>query len=603
MMPSWTDLALLQWRHPWALLVLVLPLALTWLAHRRTQRLAHYADAHLQPWAVVQTNSGVAGNARKALELTAWLLLALAAAGPHLPLARSDALTSPATPPHQMDVMVVLDVSASMAASDVAPDRLSRARLELSDLLKRANGERLGLSLFAGQAGVLLPLTRDMALFERALSQADADLSDAPHSNVAQALQLANQHLRATASASRAILLVTDADHTSLEGAAGIAAQHAVNTLHADHTALFVLVVASAEGANVPLATGGQAMKDGTAIISQPDLRTWRQWAQNTAGALALVSNGDADWQTLYDRGLAKLPGAAVSPTQAQAWQELYPWPLGLALLLLLWVHLPPAHRRAPASTALLVTLLLGGVATSPPAHARDKPVAQAAAQAYQSQQWVQAQTLFARQGGYAGHMGAGAAAWKLRNAAAAARHFKQALLLAHDANERDDALYNLGLALAGQDQWAPAVQAWRAVLLSRPNDAAASANLAYGTAHLAKRAAATPMKSDLRGRAGFLAEGQVSTDAAGTPQDEPTSLPPLSQNPQAKDQPQTQGAQLNAQATASQTPPAALDPQRLQSGLVKMAQLQEQQRTLLRGMLKQDRQAAPSADSAGVPW
>lgn len=602
MMSTWSELLLLQWQHPWALLVVLLPLALAWLARRQKQRLAAYADAHLLPWAVLQTGANVAGRARKVFGITAWLLLALAAAGPRLPLVSREAAPHTAAPLHAMEVMVVLDVSASMAAHDVAPNRLSRARLELSDLLKRLNGERLGLSVFAGQAGVLLPLTHDAALFARALSQADADLFDTPHSDVAQALTLASQNFSATP-ASRAILLVTDADRSGLEGAAADAVQQVVATLRADHIPLFVLAVATAEGSSVPLATGGQAMQDGTAVISQPDLRSWHRLAESSGGALALVRNGDADWDALYDGGIAKLPGAAVNPATAQAWRELFVWPLGLALLLLLWALLPPSHRRAHTSAAVLLTLLLGGVASSPPAQAQSNPPAQAAAQAYQAQQWAQAQALFTRQGGYAGHMGAGAAAWKLRDPAAAARHFRQALLLAHDASERDDALYNLGNALAGQDLWDSAVQAWHAVLLSRPGDAAASANLAYGKAHLAKRAAASPMKSDLRGRAGFLAEGQVNTDATLGAQDESISLPSLSQNPQGKGLTQAQGARLTPQATANPSAVAALDPQRLPSGLVKMARLQEQPRTLLRGMLKQDRRAAPASSSAGVPW
>lgn len=623
MMPTWSELHLLQWRFPWGALVVLLPLALAWLAHRQQQRLAGYADAHLLPWAVVQTGPGLAVGRRKVLEVAAWLLLALAATGPRLPAATNDAAAHRSAPPHVVDLMVVLDVSASMAATDVAPDRLSRARLELTDLLKQLNGERLGLMLYAAQAGLLLPPTDDAALFERALSQAGADLLDAQGTDLAQALRLARQTLLAEAASvtglpprSRAVLLVTDADTSSLDGAAGKAAQQAAQTLRADDIPLFVLTVASTDGAPVPLAGGGQATQNGPPMISGPDVRAYRRLAQDSGGELALVSNGDADWNALYDSGIARLRGAAVNTATAQAWHELFAWPLGLALVLLLGVYLPPPEKRALAQAGVWLAVLVGSAGMPPPAQAQDAPnkstpsattnatsTAQAAAQAYRNAQWRQAQTLFTRQGGYAGHMGGGAAAWKLRDYTAASRHFSTALLLARTDSERGDALYNLGNAYFGQAQWDRAAQAWRAVLLSRPADAAAATNLVQAEAQLAKRAGNVPMKSDLRGRRGFLAEGQVSIDGAVDAQDESLDLPELPQGPRSAGAADAAGARLSPQADAAGMPSVQLDPQRLQSGLVKLERLEERQRDLLRGLLKQDRVPAPPSASAGVPW
>lgn len=616
MMPVWSELHLLQWRFPWGALVVLLPLALAWAARRQKHRLASYADAHLLPWAVVQTGPGLAVGGRQVFHVLAWLLLALAAAGPRLPAHASDTQANRSTPPHVIDLMVVLDVSASMTATDVAPDRFSRARLELTDLLQRHNGERLGLILYAGQAGVLLPPTDDAALFRQALSQAGADLIDAPGTDVAQALRLARQALRSDAAPhSRAVLLVTDADTSSLDATAGEAAREAAQALRADDIALFVLVVASAEGAPMSLAGGGPAMKDGIPMISQPDVRAYRRLAVESGGELAWVRDGDGDWDALYDGGIARLPGATVSAAAAQAWHELFGWPLGLALVLLLWVHLPPANKRALTQAGVLLAVLLGSTGMAPPAAAQDAagrspPPARAnaqvtaqAAQAYRNAQWSQAQALFARQGGYAGHMGGGASAWKLRDYAGAARYFSQALLLARTDDERDDTLYNLGNAYFGLAQWDRAAQAWRAVLLSRPGDAAAASNLGHAEAQLAKRSGSVPMKSDLRGRRGFLSEGLVSVDGAVGAQDDSIRLPELPQGPRGASATDAAGARLTRQVDTANAPLVQLDPQRLQSGLIKLERLEDRQRELLRGLLKQDRVPAPSSASAGVPW
>lgn len=619
MMPAWSELQQLQWRFPWgALLVALLPLLLGWLARRQQQQLARYADAALLPWAVLKSAPGVPTNGRRWIELLAWGLLALAAAGPRLPVALPGGSEEGPARPHVIDLMVVLDVSASMAATDVAPDRLTRARLELADLLQRLHGERTGLLLYAGQAGVLLPPTDDKALFERALAQAGADLLAAPGSDVAQALRLAGQALRvddgAPASRSRAVLLVSDAESSTLDGAAGEAVQQAVQqavqALRTEGIPLFVLVMASRQGTTVLLPDGARAMQDGVPFISRPALGAWRRLAGNTGGALALVRDGGADWDALYDEGLARLPGTAVADTEARDWRELFMWPLALALFLLLFCLLPPGTRHV-APLGMLLALWLGGGGVLPRAEAADvlgarattASTAQAAAQAWRDGQWQQALPLFERQGGYAGHMGAGAAAWKLRDPVTAARHFSQALLLARHDGERDDALYNLGNAHYVQGRWFSAAQAWRAVLLSRPGDARAAANLAHAEAQLAKRAGGAPMRSDLRGRRGFVAEGRVGVDDGSSAQDESLLLSDLPQMPRSTGRIDATGAQLNSVPGAGGAPMVAVDPQRLQSGLVKLERLEDRKRELLRGLLKQDRVPASSASSAGGPW
>lgn len=601
-MATWSELAHLQWRFPWGALLLVLPLWLGWLARRRQQRLARYAEPHLLPWAIERRAMGAVSRVRRSAEALAWVLLALAAAGPRLPAVAPQGDEEAGRASHVIDVMVVLDVSASMSAADVAPDRLMRAKLELQDLLQRVHGERLGLLLCAGQAGVLLPPTGDTALFARALQQAGPDLLEAPGTDVARALTLAREHLAAGGDPARrrAVLLVSDAEADSLQGTAGEAVQAAVERLRAEDIPLYVLVTASRDGALFELPTGARALRDGTPALSRPDIGAYRRLAQRSGGDLAEARDGDADWEQLYDGGLAQLPGAPVVSGPVQAWRELFIWPLGLALLLLLWTGVSPAAR--PRAGAALMVLLLAGTLAGPEAQAADQQSpAQAAAQAYRAGQWAQAVPLFERQGGYAGFMGAGAAAWKLRDHAAAARHFSQALLLARNATERDDALYNLGNAHYAQEHWLAAAQAWRAVLLSRPGDTQAAANLVHAEAQLARRAG-TPMKTDLRGRRGFTVEGYVGTDGVVDMRDEPLLLPELSAGTRSPGATDVAGAHLLAKPAESSLPQVTVSPQQLQSGLLKLERLQERQRDLLRGLLRQDRTPA-TANSTGGAW
>jgi Ca-activated chloride channel family protein len=577
----------LDWASPWAALLLLVPAVLAGLAHRRRARLASWADPHLQPWAVAAKGMAQGRSMRGLAAWLAWGLLALAAAGPRLPLEES--LAGGGNPArHVVSVLVALDVSASMAAGDVAPDRLTRARLELADLSRRLQGERLGLMLYAGEAGLLLPPTSDAELFRRALSQAAPELLEAQGSNPSAALELAAQILGKENIKSRAVLLVTDADADSLSGAPGEAARSAAEKLRAAGIPLYVLAVATDAGAAIPLPDGGHAERDGAQVISRPALDSYAELARLSGGAMAEASDGDADWQRLYDAGIAALPGEAPAADKVRAWRPLHAWPLLLSLLLFMVAWLP----RAAPHAALVLALML---APGHDAYANES--ARQAWQAYRAGQFNDAIRLYLRVGGHAGLMGAGAASWKLKDYPASARHFGAALLLARSDHERTDALYNLGNAHYALARWQTAAEAYRAVLQARPDDARAQTNLAEAERQLAKRGSEAPFKTDLRGRRGSLAEGEANVDwhkELAMPEFEPGEDTTL------VDEGGAAGARLQGQAAASGA--AALDARRLQSGLRKLERLQERPRTLLKGLLKQDR-SGPAQDVELAPW
>lgn len=564
----------MHWREPLWLGLAAVPLLFIGWRRQRRARLLRYADADLLPWALNrpaarQPSEGRGGRLRALAHALAWLLLALAAAGPRLPLELRDGQT---TPRHLLTLMVVLDVSASMRASDIAPDRLTRARLELLDWLPRLQGERVGLIVYAGEAGVLLPPTDDLALLRRAIDQADPRLIDAQGSNLAAALDLARMQLAATPGKSRAVLLVSDAE----AGSADAAVRTAVDALGKDGWPLFVLGVGSEAGAPVPLPEGGFAEQDGGQVQSRMAVAPYRQLAHATGGRFAVVSDGDADWAALHDDGIAALPGDPVAASNMPAWRELYAWCLAPALALFMAVSLP---RRVVA----LVVLAAWGGAVTPHAAWADEA---SAWQAWQQKQYASAQTLYSQLGGYSGQMGAGAAAWRLADYATAARHFSAALLLAANDSQRADALYNLGNAHYGQGQYAIAAEAYATVLRLRPADAKARTNLGWSTQRQRRQRAETPMQSDLRGRRGMLAEGQIPLDVDPGWQREDTRSDPIG----VRSGPQNQAA---AGARTQSAPDArqaiSVNARLAASGLKKLERLEDRPAAMLKNLLKQD--------------
>ena len=468
--------------------------------------------------------------------------------------------------------MVVLDVSASMHASDIVPDRLTRARLELLDWLPKLQGERVGLIVFAGEAGVLLPPTDDIDLLRRALDQVDSHLIEAPGTNLAAALDLARSQLAAVPGHAKAVLLASDAERDSVEPAA----QAAVEALRRAHLPLFVLGVGSEAGAPVPLPDGGFAERDGVRVLSRMDAATYGRWARSTGGRFVEVVDGDGDWAALHDGGIAALPGDPVAAGSVRAWRELYAWCLAPALVFFMAAYLP---RRVVATAVVAV---LFATLVPPPAQADEA----AAWQAWQARRYASAQTLYAQLGGYAGQMGAGAAAWRQADYAAAVRHFGAALLLAANGRERADALYNLGNAHYGRGQWQAAVEAYQVVLRMRPADTRARANLDDAWQKLQRQSRAVPMQSDLRSRHGFLAEGRIQTDYMnGRTPDEPEFVAPGMQVERGH----AQGEGARAAAPTGSPTAIGVDSRLAPSGLKKLARLQDRPQTMLRNLLKQD--------------
>lgn len=570
----------LDWREPLWLGLAGVPLLFVWWRRLRHARLLRYADAALLPWVQRLHGEGPTARWRGALHALAWLLLALAAAGPRTPLESHAENTAVR---HHVTVMVAVDVSASMRASDIAPDRLTRARLELSDWLPRVQGERVGLIVYAGSAGVLLPPTDDINLLRRALDQIDPRLIDAPGSNLAAALTLAHRQLQAAPGRAKAVLLVTDAE----SGNADAAAAHAVEQLAKASIPLFVYGVGSEAGAPIPLPEGGWAEQGGMQVQSRMAPASYRQWAQTTGGRFVEVADGDADWSALHDRGIAAVPGDASATSRSTAWRERYAWFLAPALVLLMALSLP---RRVVAGIAWLV---LGAALQMPDAHADEA----AAWQAWQQQHYGRAQALYGQVGGYSGQMGAGASAWRLADYAGAARHFGQALLLAANDAQRADALYNLGNAHYGLGRYAVAAAAYEAVLKLRSHDPKAQTNLGWARQRLRLRPSDAPMQSDLRARRGMLAEGLIQLDGEPVWRPDDRESEPVGVQVERRQQ---RVAGAHAQGQAGTRPRITVNPGLTASGLKKLERLDDRPQALLNNLLKQDAQYDATE---GAPW
>ncbi|MGA1863668.1 MAG: VWA domain-containing protein, partial [bacterium] len=241
-----------------------------------------------------------------------------------------------------IDIIVAVDCSQSMMATDVQPNRLERAKREIQDLLKMLDGDRIGLVAFAGTSFVQCPLTLDYGAFRIFLDYLDTDLIPVQGTAIGQAIRECIGSFDRTQKGSKAIILITDGeDH---EGdplaAASEAKQKGIK--------IFPIGIGKEGGAPIPLKDGSGFKKDrqGNLILSKLDEKTLQKIALETGGSYVRSVTGDLDLEKIYLEGIKRLDQKELASTKKRIWEERFQWFLFLSFILLFIEQLLPEYRR-----------------------------------------------------------------------------------------------------------------------------------------------------------------------------------------------------------------------------------------------------------------
>jgi Ca-activated chloride channel family protein len=315
---------------PLLLLVPVAWLALRLMQRRRERRL----EASLGPrlFALAPEFDPAAPRARRAL-LCAGLLFALLALLEPLVGASGTTLT-----PRGADVVLVLDVSRSMLARDVAPTRLRAAQREIEALAGAAGGDRLALVLFAGAARRLVPLTRDLESFRALLDGAGTEAVSPGGSDVEVALDAALAALGPDESGrprdGAAIVLLSDGEELQGDGFA------AAQRCRARGVVVHALGFGTREGSKIALASepGREEFlrdREGRDVVSALDAAALARIAEATGGSCADASSRPHALLDLVREKIEPGARAALAAADSSERADRFQWPLAAALLLL----------------------------------------------------------------------------------------------------------------------------------------------------------------------------------------------------------------------------------------------------------------------------
>ena len=229
------------------------------------------------------------------------------------------------------DVIIMVDVSRSMLATDIPPSRLQRAKLAAEDLVRQLPGDRVGLVAFAGSAFLQAPVTADHSAVLTAMRELDPELIPLPGTNISAGLQCVDEAFDRTEGGQRAVVLITDGE--DLEADSVALARELSGKMR-----LFTVGVGSPEGTvlMVPSPRGGtEYIRDDTGGVVQSKLDEARlqELAVAGGGFYTRLISGPAEMRRIAVEGIGSMDEHDVQVQSRTRPIERYQWPLGAALL------------------------------------------------------------------------------------------------------------------------------------------------------------------------------------------------------------------------------------------------------------------------------
>ncbi len=325
------------WRAPtffWLLpAVLALGVLLVLLLRRRAAALRAFADAPLVARLAPDVDER-RPRRRLILRIAALAVLIVALAGPKWGFHWQEV--------HRegIDLIVALDTSRSMLATDVKPNRLERAKLAIMDLVPLLQGDRIGLVAFACSAFLECPLTLDYAAFERSLHSIEVGIIPRGGTALARAIDTSLGGFEAREGKYNALILITDGeDH---EGDVKEAAQRAAD----QGVKIYTVGIGTAEGELLPLGKDGFVKdRSGQVVKSRLNDQTLKDIAIKTGGAYVQGLGPSLGLDQVFRDHIATMERRELASTLERRYEERFQIPLAVALALLAAEALMPLRR------------------------------------------------------------------------------------------------------------------------------------------------------------------------------------------------------------------------------------------------------------------
>lgn len=229
-----------------------------------------------------------------------------------------------------IEMVVALDISNSMLATDIAPSRLSMAKNIVKEVLDRMQNNKIGLIFFAGDAFVQMPITSDFISAKMYLDNASPDLIEAQGTEIGKAIKLARRSFPKDNKAKKAILLITDGeDHDGN-------ALREVEQAKKEDILVSVIGVGTEEGGAIKMADDNYLTdENGQMVVTKLNTEMGKELA-GAAGGVYIKAADVSGTVNAIRKSLDKIEKTELESTVYSAYTEVYQYFLFPALLVLL---------------------------------------------------------------------------------------------------------------------------------------------------------------------------------------------------------------------------------------------------------------------------
>jgi tetratricopeptide (TPR) repeat protein len=375
-----------------------------------------------------------------------------------------------------IDVMIAIDVSKSMLAQDIKPNRLDRAKQLLNKLIDKLSNDRVGIVIFAGRAYLQMPLTSDHSAAKMYLASATPETIPAQGTVIADALKMCNASFNSKEKKYKAVILISDGedhDETAIKTAEQMAQEGIViNTIG----------IGSPQGATIIDETTKEEKKDneGNTVITKLNEVALSEIAAKGNGNYILYGNTDATVSVLYNQ-LATLDKREVTDDSLSNYKSWFQYLLAAALLLLI-IELFISEIKKTKKLKPVLGMLFSFICFSSFAQNANEAIKKGN-DAYKKNDYETATKKYGEvvqenENNATAQFNLGNALYKTEKKDDAINAFEKANATLAKPAEKSNALYNKGVVLQGNKKLEECIVSYKNALKLNPNNEDARHNL-----------------------------------------------------------------------------------------------------------------------------
>ncbi|MCW3113930.1 MAG: hypothetical protein JWR18_2326 [Segetibacter sp.] len=239
-----------------------------------------------------------------------------------------------------VDVMVALDVSNSMLAQDVKPNRLERAKQVLGKIIDKMGNNRMGMVVFAGQAFLQMPLTTDLAATKLYVSNASPNAVPTQGTVIGDALRLCNTSLDTKEKKYKAVILISDGEDQDEKAA------EVLKELQDNGVVVHTVGIGSPEGAPIfdPGSNDFKKDESGNTVVSKLNEQALQTLATQTGGQYHLFTTADEVAGSVV-ASIDQMEKKQIGGTGIRVYNSFFQWFLLVAVILLLLETIIPERK------------------------------------------------------------------------------------------------------------------------------------------------------------------------------------------------------------------------------------------------------------------